>query len=79
MRLIEVFLNDLRLEGSEHKSATSFFNSLNGLSVGPIRALASGSCSIRDLDVVIQDFFGETTATPAWRERFDCLGDNISL
>src|ERR1700688_4164529 len=48
---VEVFLEDFR-----HPSRTSpssdarFFDRLNGLSVGPLRAFVSGSCFVQELD-----------------------------
>src|ERR1700679_4337113 len=67
---IEILLKDLRHHCHSQNSVTSFFEGLDGLSVGPIRAIVSGSCSIHDLDGVIRVFFEETQGSPSWQEHF---------
>jgi hypothetical protein len=66
---VETFLKDLRHHARSQDSIASFFRGLEGLSVGPIRSFVYGSCSIQDLDEVIQQFFDETRGVP-WEEFF---------
>ena len=77
---VEIFLRDLWNHCREQESVTSFFDGLDGLSVGPIRAFVSGSCSIQDLDVVIQVFFDEKTyGSSSWREHFYHLNEDAFI
>ena len=77
---VEVFLRDLRNHCRKQDSVTPFFDGLDGLSVGPIRAFVSGSCSIQDLDVVIQVFFDEKTyGSSSWREHFYHLNEDAFI
>ena len=66
---VEIFVKDLQHHCRKQDSVTSFFDSLDGMSVGPIRALVSGSCSFKDLDEAIQVFFNETYGASSWLER----------
>jgi hypothetical protein len=70
---IGIFIQDFRDHIREQPLDTSFFDRLDGLSVGPIRAFVSGSCSVQDLDIVIPQFFANLRATSSWREHFDNL------
>jgi hypothetical protein len=76
---VDVFLKDLRHHSRKQDSGASFFDGLDGLSVGPIRAFVSGSCSIQDLDAVIQAFFDETHGSSSWREHFDNLDNDAVI
>jgi hypothetical protein len=75
---VEIFLEDLRHHCRNQDSDAPLFVASDRLSVGPIRALVSGSCSIRDLDAVIQMFFDDTCGSSFWREHFDTLRDDDS-
>jgi hypothetical protein len=75
---VEIFLKDLRNYCRNEDSGTPLFDGLKRLSVGPIRAFVSGSCSIQDLDAEIQMFFDDTCGSTFWREHFDALHDNDS-
>jgi hypothetical protein len=70
---IEIFLEDLRLQSSEPGGIASLFERLAGLSVGPIRAFVSGSCSEQDLNEVMQEFFDEARGSSSWQEHFISL------
>jgi hypothetical protein len=76
---VEVFLEDLR-----HHSRTSpacgagFFDRLDGLSVGPIRAFVSGSCLVHELDTVLPMFFREEFGLSSWQRPFDIVGEDFS-
>ena len=73
---IENLLNDLRHHSRRQDSDGSFFKTLEVLNVGTIRAFVSGSCSLQDLDTVVQVFFDETGDGARWRDHFDNLNDN---
>ena len=68
---VEVFLKDLRHHIRKQDYGETFFDALDGLNVGPLRALASGSCAVQDLDAIIQASFDETHVSSSWREFFD--------
>jgi hypothetical protein len=76
---VEVFLEDLR-----HHSCTSpasgagFFDRLEGLSVGPIRAFVSGSCLVHELDAVVPMFFEEEFGLLSWQRSFEIVGEDFS-
>jgi hypothetical protein len=70
---VEIFLKDLQYHGRKRDYVASFFDRLGGLSVGPIRTFVSGSCSLGDLDEVIQSFFDHPRGTSSWRQYFDEL------
>jgi hypothetical protein len=70
---IEAFLEDLRLQSSNQRSIATSFERLANLNVGPIRAFVSGSCSVQDLNEVIQEFFDAVRGSSSWREYFDNL------
>jgi hypothetical protein len=76
---VEVFLEDLR-----HHSRTSpvsgagFFERLDGLSVGPVRAFVSGSCLVHELDTVLPMFFTEEFELSSWQRSFDVVGEDFS-
>jgi hypothetical protein len=77
---VEIFLKDLRHHCGNQDSDTSLlFDGLDRLSVGPIRAFVSGSCSIQDLDAEIQKFLDETFGSSFWRDHFDTLHDDDSI
>jgi len=76
---IEVFLRDLRHHSREQDNVAPFFDGLYGLSVGPIRAVISGSCSTQDLDATIQAFFDEKYGSIPWREDFYNLDDDAFI
>jgi hypothetical protein len=76
---IEFFLKDLRGHSKKQDDVASFFNGLDGLGVGPIRAFVSGSCLTEDLDVVIQTFFDETRGAAFWKEHFDNLNEGALI
>jgi hypothetical protein len=75
---IEVFLVDLR-----HYSQTSpssdlgFFHRLSALSIGPLRAFASGSCLTQDLDSILPVFFAGQIETSTWRCAFNLVGEDL--
>ncbi len=74
---LEVFLEDLQHHCRTFSSSDArFFDRLNGLSVGPLRAFVSGSCLVTDLDSVIPLFF-ETVDSSAWQSSFDILGKDF--
>ena len=75
---VEIFLEDLRHHSRKQDHGEAFFDGLDGLNVGPIRALASGSCAVQDLDAIIHASFDETHGSSSWREFFDKL-DNDAL
>jgi hypothetical protein len=70
---IGIFIQDLRDHIRKQPLDTTFFDRLGGLSVGPIRAFVSGSCSMQDLDTVIPEFFADIRDAFSWREHFDNL------
>jgi hypothetical protein len=75
---VEIFLKDLRDYCRNQDSDTPLFVGLDRMSVGPIRASVSGSCSINDLDAAIQMFFDDKYGSSFWREHFDTLHDDDS-
>jgi hypothetical protein len=75
---VEIFVKDLRHHCRNKDLDASLFDSLDRLSVGPIRVFVSGSCSIQDLDAEIQMFLDETFGSSFWRDHFDTLHDNDS-
>ncbi|WP_158945306.1 hypothetical protein [Granulicella sp. S190] len=70
---IETFLEDLRLQSNEQSSIAALFKRLANLNVGPMRAIVSGSCSVQDLNEVIQEFFDVVRGSLPWHEYFDNL------
>ena len=72
---IETFLADLRLISSEQSSIATSFECIANLNIGPIRAFVSGSCSERDLNEVIQQFFDVVRGSSSWQEHFDELNE----
>jgi hypothetical protein len=75
---VEIFLKDLRHHSRKQDYGETFFEGMEDLNVGPVRAFASGSCSIQDLDAIIQTSFDELHESSSWREHFDKL-DNDAL
>jgi hypothetical protein len=74
---VEDFLEDLRHHSrTSQTSGASFFNRLDKLSVGPIRALVSGSCLLSDLETVLPMFFEGELQTPSWQTPFDIIGED---
>jgi hypothetical protein len=73
---VEVFLEDLRHHSSASQlSGARFFDRLNGLSVGPLRAFVSGSCFVQELDTVLPMFFDGQVELSAWQRSFDLVGE----
>jgi hypothetical protein len=70
---IATFLEDLRFQNSDQHPIASLFQRLSNLSVGPIRAFASGSCAVEDLNEVIQKYFEIVSGSSSWQEHFDNL------
>jgi hypothetical protein len=70
---IGIFIQDLRHRINKQPLDTSFFDRLDGLNVGPVRAFVSGSCSLQDLDTVIPEFFADVRDGFSWREHLDNL------
>ena len=67
---VEAFLEDLRhySRTSDSSGARRFFDSLNGLSVGPLRAFVSGSCFVQELDTVLPMFFDGAIEPSSWQD-----------
>jgi len=75
---IETFLEDLRHHSRTSKSSGArFFDRLNGLSVGPVRAFVSGSCLLKELDTVLPIFFDGQVGLSAWHKSFDVVGESF--
>ena len=74
---IGIFIEDFRDHIRKQPFDTSFFDRLGGLSVGPIRAFVAGSCSVKDLDIVIPEFFTDIGDAYSWRERFNDLKSDL--
>jgi hypothetical protein len=76
---VEVLLEDLR-----HHSLTSamadcaFFDRLNGLSVGPVRAFVSGFCHVEELDTVLPMLFDGAVEPSSWQDSFEIVGKDYS-
>ena len=65
------FLDDLRHYSQESEELSrAFFMKLNTLSVGPVRALVSGACTLDDLNTICPLFFGDNYSG-SWQGRFD--------
>ena len=68
---ITVLLDDLRFHCREGRlSAAGFFDRLQKLNVGPVRAFVSGSCLSEELDTIVPMFF-DGISTPKWYESFE--------
>jgi hypothetical protein len=75
---VEVFLEDLRHHSrTSSASGAEFFDRLDGLSVGPVRAFVSGSCLVHELDTVLPMFFREEFGL-SWQRSFDIVGEDFS-
>jgi hypothetical protein len=75
---VEVFLEDIRHHShTSPASGAGFFDRLDGLSVGPVRAFASGSCLVHELDTVLPMFFREEFVLSSWQRFFDIVGKNF--
>jgi hypothetical protein len=75
---VEVFLEDLRHHCRTLSSPDArFFDRLNGLSVGPLRAFVSGSCLVTELDTVLPMFFDGQVGLSAWQRSFDIVGEDF--
>jgi hypothetical protein len=75
---VEVLLDDLRFHcREEHFSDAGFFDRLQKLSVGPIRAFASGSCLSNELDRIVPMFFDGLIPTQNWRESFESISGDL--
>jgi hypothetical protein len=76
---VEVFLEDLRHHSrTSSASGAGFFDRLDGLSVGPVRAFVSGSCLVHELDTVLPMFFNKEFGRSFWQRSFDVVGDDFS-
>jgi hypothetical protein len=74
---VEVFLEDLRHHSRTSPSSdTRFFDRLNGLSVGPLRAFVSGSCLVQELDTLLTMFFDGQVGLSVWQRSLDLVGEN---
>ena len=67
---VETFLRDIQEQMDKQFDISAFFEVLAGLSVGPMRSSASGTCTTDELDRVIKEFFSETTGSLPWKEHF---------
>jgi hypothetical protein len=77
LRDVEVFLEDLRHHSRASPSSdTRFFDRLNGLGVGPLRAFVSGSCLVQELDTVLPMFFDDQVGLLGWKRSFDVVGED---
>jgi hypothetical protein len=66
---VEAFLEDFRhYSRTSDSSGARFFDSLNGLSVGPLRAFVSGSCFVQELDTVLPMFFDGAIEPSSWQD-----------
>jgi hypothetical protein len=73
---VENFLQDLRHHSRTSKTpGASFFDQLDNLSVGPVRALVSGSCLLSDLETVLPMFFEGELQTSTWQTSFDIVSE----
>jgi hypothetical protein len=76
---VEVFLEDVRHHSrTSPASGAGFFDRLDGVNVGPVRAFVSGSCLVHELDTVLPMFFGEEFALSSWQRSFDIVGEDFS-
>jgi len=76
---VEVFLEDLRYHSrTSPASGAGFFDRLEGLSVGPLRAFVSGSCLVHELDTVLPLFFKEEFGLLSWQRSFEIVGEDFS-
>jgi hypothetical protein len=76
---VEDFLEDLRHHSrTSPASGAGFFDRLEGLSVGPVRAFVSGSCLVHELDTVLSMFFNKEFGRSFWQRSFDIVGDDFS-
>ena len=75
---VEAFLEDLRHHSrTSPASGAGFFNRLDGLSVGPVRAFVSGSCLVHELDTVLPMFFDDEFGRSFWQRCFDVVGEDF--
>ena len=74
---VEVFLEDLRHHSRTPASCAGFFDRLEGLSVGPLRAFVSGSCLVHELDTVLPMFFKEAIGLSSWQRSFNIVGEGF--
>jgi hypothetical protein len=66
---VEAFLEDLRYYSRTSEPAGArFFDRLNSLSVGPLRAFVSGSCFVQELDTVLPMFFDGAIEPSSWQD-----------
>jgi hypothetical protein len=76
---VEVLLEDLRHHSrTSSSSGASFFDRLDGLSVGPVRAFVSGSCLVHELNTVLRMFFVNEFWLASWQLSFDIIGEDFS-
>jgi hypothetical protein len=74
---IEVFLEDLRHYILISPSPDmGFFDRLNGLSIGSLRAFVSGSCLVQELDTILPMFFDGQVGAPDWQGSFNLVGED---
>jgi len=74
---VEVFLEDLRRHSlTSPSSDTRFFDRLNDLGVGPLRAFVSGSCLVEELDTLLPMFFEGQVGRSGWQRSFDVVGED---
>ncbi|MGF7179815.1 hypothetical protein [Tunturiibacter psychrotolerans] len=74
---VEDFLEDLQRHSRISPSSdTRFFDRLNGLGVGPLRAFVSGSCLVPELDTLLPMFFDGQVGLAGWQRSFDLVGEN---
>ena len=75
---VEVFLEDLRHHSrTSPASGAGFFDRLDSLTVGPLRAFVSGSCLVHELDTVLPMFFNKELGLSSWQRSFDVVGDDF--
>jgi hypothetical protein len=76
---VEIFLEDLRHHSrTSLSSGAAFFDRLDGLSVGPVRAFVSGSCLVQELNRILPTFFKEEFGLSSWQRSFDIVGEDFS-
>lgn len=76
---VDVFLKDLRHHIRKQDYGETFFDALDNLNVGPVRALASGSCAAQDLDAIVQMHLDKTYGSSSWREFFDEVDNEVLI
>jgi hypothetical protein len=74
---VDDFLGDLRHRSrTSRTSGATFFDRPADLSVGPVRALVSGSCLASDLETLLPVFFEENLETSSGQVSFDVVGED---